>query len=136
MNEDHQAYLELMSEWCARYKVQIWAYCPIPNPVHLIAVSETKEGLNLAIGEAHRRYSRRINFRQGWRGQLWHGRFSSFILGQNHLLACVRYSEIALFRKHERTGRPIGDDAFIERLDRLLDRELKPNKPGPKAIDK
>jgi putative transposase len=41
-----------------------------------------------------------------------------------------------LFRKHERTGRPIGDDAFIERLERLLDRELKPKKPGPKAIDK
>jgi putative transposase len=47
-----------------------------------------------------------------------------------------RDSEMVLFRKHERTGRPIGDDAFIERLERLLDRELKPKKPGPKAIDK
>jgi putative transposase len=72
---DYQAYLELMSEWCARYKVQIWAYCLIPNHVHLIAVPETKEGLNLAIGEAHRRYTRRINFREGWRGHLWQGRF-------------------------------------------------------------
>jgi hypothetical protein len=48
----------------------------------------------------------------------------------------ARGSEMVLFRKHERTGRPIGDDAFIERLERLLDRELKPKKPGPKAIDK
>jgi putative transposase len=30
-DEDYQAYLELMSEWCAKYKVQIWAYCLMPN---------------------------------------------------------------------------------------------------------
>jgi putative transposase len=192
-DEDYQAYLELMSEWCAKYKVQIWAYCLMPNHVHLIAVPETRDGLNLAIGEAHRRYTRRINFREGWRGHLWQGRFSSFILDENYLLACTRYvelnpvraglvkkpeawrwssagahvkrkddilvqtkpllamikspwkkflsvdaqeSEMALFRKHERTGRPTGNDAFIERLERLLDRPLKPKKPGPKVIDK
>jgi hypothetical protein len=48
----------------------------------------------------------------------------------------ARDSVMVLFRKHERTGRPIGDDAFIERLESLLDRELKPKKPGPKALDK
>ena len=192
-DDDYQAYLELMSEWCAKYKVQVWAYCLMPNHVHLVAVPETKESLNLAIGEAHRRYTRRVNFREGWRGHLWQGRFSSFILDQNHLLACARYvelnpvragmvknpqswrwssadahaqgkddilvrtkpllamikspwkkflsvgiqeSQMDLFRKHERTGRPIGDDAFIDRLERLLDRPLKPKKPGPKTIDK
>ena len=46
-----------------------------------------------------------------------------------------RDSDIALFRIHERTGRPIGDDAFTEKLERLLDRELKPQKPGPKVKD-
>jgi putative transposase len=40
-----------------------------------------------------------------------------------------------LLRKHERTGRPIGDDAFIERLERLLDRLLKAKKPKPKVTD-
>jgi putative transposase len=42
-------------------------------------------------------------------------------------------SEIALLRKHERTGRPMGDVAFIEKLEQLLDRKLKPQKPGPKV---
>jgi putative transposase len=79
-DEDYQAYLELMSEWYAWYKVEIWAYCLVPNHVHLIAVPATKEGWKLAIGEAHRRYTRRINFREGWRGHLWQGRNSSFIL--------------------------------------------------------
>jgi putative transposase len=78
-DEDYQVYLELMSEWCKKHKVQIWAYCLMPNHVHLIAVPETKDALNLAIGEAHRRYTRRINFREGWRGHLWQGRFSSFV---------------------------------------------------------
>jgi len=29
----------------------------MPNHVHLIAIPETKEGLNAAIGETHRRYN-------------------------------------------------------------------------------
>jgi putative transposase len=60
----------------------------------LVVVPKTKDGLNLAIGEAHRRYTRRINFREGWRGHLWQGRFSSFILDQRYLLACAKYVEL------------------------------------------
>jgi len=40
--------------------------------------------------------------------------------------------EIALFRKHERTGRPLGQPAFIEGLQEHLGRVLFPQKPGPK----
>jgi len=54
----------------------------------------TKDGLNFAIGEAHRRYTRRINFREGWRGHLWQGRFLSFILDESYLLAFTRYVEL------------------------------------------
>jgi hypothetical protein len=43
---------------------------------------------------------------------------------------------MVLFRKHERTGRPIGDAAFIERLERLLDRELKPDMVEPLSTEK
>jgi putative transposase len=109
---DYQAYLELMSEWCAKYQVQIWAYCLMLNHVHLIAVPETKDSLNLAIGEAHRRYTRRINFREGWRGHLWQGRFSSFILEQNHLFACTRYVEL----NPESMNEPAGQWAMMPSL--------------------
>jgi len=40
--------------------------------------------------------------------------------------------EIELFRKHERTGRPLGIDSFIGTMELLLGRKLKPQKPGPK----
>ena len=192
-DEDYQSYLELMSEWCMKFQVETWAYCLMPNHIHLIAVPETKDGLNLAIGEAHRRYTRRINFREGWRGHLWQGRFSSFIMEERYLLACTKYvelnpvraglvkkpedwrwssagphmkaqddilvkakplleivdnpwedfltidtqkMEIELFRKHERTGRPLGVDSFIGKMELLLGRKLKPQKPGPKKKDK
>ncbi|WP_207262951.1 transposase [Desulfovibrio sp. Huiquan2017] len=44
-----------MREWCAKHAVEIWAYCLMPNYVHLIAVPQTPKGLLRAIGEAHRR---------------------------------------------------------------------------------
>ena len=37
------------------------------------------------------------------------------------------------FRKHEKTGRPLGKEKFIEKAERLLQRELKKKKPGPKV---
>jgi len=92
-DDDYQAYLNLMAEWCGKYEVDIWAYCLMPNHIHLIAVPEKAENLRLAIGEAHRRYTRRINFREGWRGHLWQERFSSFVMDARYLVACVRYIE-------------------------------------------
>jgi putative transposase len=91
--EDYAVYIGLMAEWCRKYAVDIWGYCLMPNHVHLIAVPSDKEGLRLAIGEAHRRYTRRINFREGWQGHLWQERFSSFVMDERYLLACARYIE-------------------------------------------
>ena len=70
-----------------------WAYCLMPNHVYLVAVPTGAEGLRLGIAEAHRRYSRRVNVREGWRGHLWQGRFASFVLDERWLWAAVRYVE-------------------------------------------
>ena len=58
-----------------------------------IAVPPSEDGLRRAIGEAHRRYTRRVNFREGWRGHLWQGRFASCPLDEPYLLAAARYIE-------------------------------------------
>ncbi len=92
--EDYEAYVSLISEWARKRGVEVWAYCLMPNHVHLIAVPETEDGLRLAIGEAHRRYTRMINFREGWRGHLWQGRFASYVMDEIHLMACARYVEM------------------------------------------
>lgn len=190
-DEDYRAYIALLGEWCRKCGVDIWAYCLMPNHIHLIAVPETDDGLRHGIGEAHRRYSRLINFRENWRGHLWQGRFASFPMDESYLLAAARYVEMnpvrarltpnaalwpwssarahldrmddelvkvapllelvgdwSLFlagtgeedqlndiRKHERTGRPLGTEEFVERLESALERPLKKGKPGPKGND-
>ncbi len=93
-DDDYLTYIELMTQWCHKYHVEIWAWCLMPNHVHLIAVPHTKEGLARAIGETHRRYTRRINFREKWRGHLWQERFASFPMDEQYLLATARYVEM------------------------------------------
>jgi len=41
-------------------------------------------------------------------------------------------AEIAALRSHTRTGRPLGSPAFVERLEGLLGRVLRPQKAGRK----
>ena len=64
------------------------------NHVHLVLVPETADGLRQALGPAHRRYTRRINFREGWRGHLWQARFASYVMDERYLLAAARYVEL------------------------------------------
>ncbi|MFH1096014.1 MAG: transposase, partial [Candidatus Desantisbacteria bacterium] len=92
--EDYELYIELMREECRKSGVEIWAYCLMPNHVHLIAVPKSDESLSRGIGEAHRRYTRMINFREGWQGYLWQGRFASFPMDERYLLATARYIEL------------------------------------------
>src|SRR3990167_8227997 len=70
---DYAAYVELMADWCREEGVEIWGYSLMPNHVHLIAVPAVEVGLRRAIGEGHRRYTRRINLREKRRGNLWAG---------------------------------------------------------------
>jgi len=93
-DDDYAAYLDLMAEWCGRTGVEIWAYCLMPNHAHLVAVPETDGALARAVGEAHRRYTRMVNFREGWRGHLWQGRFASFPMDHAYLMTAARYVEL------------------------------------------
>ena len=70
----------------------------MPNHVHLIAVPSDAEGLGRAIGQPHRPDTRRINFREGWRGHLWQGRFASFVIDDDYLPAAARYIELSPVR--------------------------------------
>jgi REP-associated tyrosine transposase len=190
---DYQTYIDLMYEFCEKSGSEVWAYCLMPNHVHLIMVPENEDGLRAAIGEAHRRYTRRINFREGWRGYLWQGRFASFPMDEDYLLACARYVELnpvraklvkkpedwkwssarahldgakdglvkvepmlarvpdwhtllqggidedtlEAIRASERTGRPLGGEGFVKRLQELTGRILVRKKPGrPRKTEK
>ncbi len=185
-DEDYAAYLDLMAKECREQGVAVWAYCLMTEHIDLIAVPNSEEGLRRAIGEAHRRYTRRVNFREKWRDYLWQGRFASFVTDEPYLLAAVRYVELnpvrakladdaaewpwcsarahllgrddslvqipamlgivhdwrafldsvipeeqlREMRSHARTGRPLGNAAFVSRLESILGRAFQPRKPG------
>jgi len=75
----------------------------------------------LGTPEAHRRYSRRINFRKGWRAYPASGLSSE---------------EADLLRGHERTGRPLGSLAFLKRIESRFGRVLRKKPPGRKPKTK
>ncbi len=88
---DQEVYRDLLAEQAARARVSIWAYCLMPNHVHLVAVPEDPHGLGRAIGEAHRRYTNFINARGRWTGHLFQSRFASVAMDEAHLIAAIRY---------------------------------------------
>jgi putative transposase len=88
---DYRRYLELLAAQAHKWDLKIWAYCLMPNHVHLIATPAIAAGLARPIGEAHRRYALRVNRRQKWKGHLWQERFCSCPMDEIHLLFAARY---------------------------------------------
>lgn len=58
---DYALYRDLMGERCRANDVACWAYCLMPNHIHLILVPARSDGLAKAIGEAHRRFTAFFN---------------------------------------------------------------------------
>ncbi|MDO8297940.1 MAG: transposase [Caulobacter sp.] len=90
-DEDYASWLRLATEAFKAADVEVWAYCLMPNHVHVIATPARPEGLARAVGATHVRYTRLINARESWTGYLWQGRFASFPLDETYLRQCVRY---------------------------------------------
>ena len=87
-------YIDIIAAIKKRLEVEIWAYCLMPNHVHLIVVPEQRNDLAQLFGRAHRKYALEVNTRDGWQGHLWQERYHSFVMDEEHLLAAVRYVEM------------------------------------------
>lgn len=75
--EDFERYLDLLRDGSRRYGVRIWAYCLMPNHVHLIARPAAAESMSRALQWIHAQYARAVNRRREWTGHLWQQRFYS-----------------------------------------------------------
>jgi len=91
---DFELYKSLLADGCRHARTPVLAYSLLPDRVYLILLPRDEDGLRAALGESHRRYTREINTREGWRGFLWQGRFASFPMETTYLPACVRYVEL------------------------------------------
>jgi len=47
--DDYQYYLDLLADASEKAAVEIWAYCLMPNHVHLVVVPEHEDGLALVF---------------------------------------------------------------------------------------
>ena len=88
---DYALYRDTLATQCRKHVVQCWAYCLMPNHVHLILVPADALGLSRAVAETHRRYSAIINTRLGVTGHLFQSRYASAPMDEDHLLAAARY---------------------------------------------
>ena len=93
-DDDYASYLSLLRHGCRKSSTAVWAWCLMPNHVHLILVPAREDGLRAALAPAHTRYAMEINRREGWRGHLWQDRFASFPMDEAHLHVCLAYTEL------------------------------------------
>jgi putative transposase len=185
---DYALYRDLLAQHCGAANVQLWAWCLMPNHVHLILVPSNSDGLRRALAAVHRRYAGIIHARRKRTGHFWQGRFGAVAMDEAHLAAALVYvslnpvrarlvaraqdwrwsstrahlagrddgitarapikerfpdfadllagaadaDALARLRTAESIGRPLGDDRFLARVERLTARRLRPGKRGPK----
>ncbi len=91
---DYAFYLECLRMVIDAGELQMWAYCLMPNHVHLVMVPARSGDIASAMRKVHIRYSRCLNEREGAPGHLWQGRFRSYVMDEHHLHAAVRYIEL------------------------------------------
>ncbi|MGO4338288.1 transposase [Labrys sp. KB_33_2] len=186
--EDYAFYRDYLADHCQAAGVEVWAWCLMPNHVHIILVPSDPDGLRRALAPTHRRYAGHVQAREKRTGHFWQGRYGAVAMDEAHLLYAVRYVSLnpvraglveraqdwpwastrarlfgledgitsltplrqpivnfsdllddetdeAMFnriRRAETVGRPLGDDAFIDRIAILTGREVRPGKRGAK----
>jgi putative transposase len=91
---DCRTYLSLLDRFSRQFGMKIWAYCLMPNHIHLLAVGTRRTSIARALGNAQGTFSRMRNRETGVTGHLWANRFFSSALDRPHLWAAVRYIEL------------------------------------------
>jgi len=90
---DYVLYLDLLREHAAEAGLVLWAYCLMPNHVHLVAVPTKAEALAQALGRTHANFARHFNLQRRSCGHVWQARFFSCPLDDVHLWRAMAYVE-------------------------------------------
>ena len=90
-DEDYALYRDLLSASCRAAEVEVWAWCLMPNHVHLVLVPSDADALRRALAPVHRRYAGIIHARRKRTGHFWQGRFGCVAMDEEHLAAALHY---------------------------------------------
>jgi len=184
-DKDRVYYLQLLSQYARKYKLDVLAWCLLKDRVHLVVIPQAKDSLAKAVGRTHFSYAQYKGKKQQGDGKIWRNRFQSCSLDETWLWTAVQSIERMpvqdkLVRKAEKyawssasahttgkdtfevlslkvwpapawrkkwsrllskavdadaveklrmftqTGRPLGNDAFVKKLEKKFRRRLKP----------
>src|SRR5207244_1105075 len=88
---DYALYRDLLGASCRAADVEVWAWCLMPNHVHLVLVPSDPDGLRRALARVHRHYAGVVQARRKRSGHFWQGRFGAAVMDEEHLAAALRY---------------------------------------------
>lgn len=91
-NDQHrELFVELLSEIHTRYKIEIHAYCLMPNHYHLL-IRTPQKNISESLRHLNGIYAQRYNIMTQKDGPLFRGRFKSILVQENsYLLELSRY---------------------------------------------
>jgi REP element-mobilizing transposase RayT len=89
--DDYQAYLEKLGRYRKRFGVIVYAYCLMPNHVHLL-LETTSEPLSKFMQALQQSYTQHFNRAHRKVGHVFQGRYKAIVCDKDeYLLALVRY---------------------------------------------
>jgi len=91
---DFEVYLHILKKAKKRYKILLYAYCLMPNHIHLLVGPKLAQNISLFMHWVSRGYAAYFNTKYETVGHLWQGRFKSKPIMQNeYLINCATYIE-------------------------------------------
>jgi len=99
-NDDYLAYLLLLKKFKRKYNFKLYAWCLMPNHVHLLGETENYLELSNFMHDLNRTYTLYFNNAHKKVGHLWQGRFKSMgICKDEYLIDCINYIELNPLKK-------------------------------------
>jgi putative transposase len=108
-DQDRRRYLDLLTGYAVAHRVQVWAWCLMPDHVHLVAVPKKRRSLMAALMPLQSHYSAYLRRTRKNRGTVWGGRFASCPMDARHAWEAVRFVE----RNPLRAGLVLRPDRYL-----------------------
>jgi len=88
-------YRKILMHYKRKHKLRLYAYCLMPNHVHLIFHIKAATSLSKAMLGLNLSYAKWFNKKYEKVGHLWQGRYKSMVIQNNdYLLDCIQYVEL------------------------------------------
>ncbi len=91
---DFERYLHILWKYKSKFRVKVYAYCLMPNHVHLL-INPIKPGtLKHIMHRINLSYAQYYNFKYNKCGHLWQNRYKSFLVqNDEYLINIISYIE-------------------------------------------